>query len=66
MRDVGLKGEVEVLVVVLVVVTVVAGGRGWAASGVVWYHRLIAGGRSRVAGPDIVSHTHTHTLRITW
>ena len=22
--------------------------------------------RSRASGPDIVSHTHTHILRITW
>ena len=35
----GLKNEV--------VVTVEAGGRGWASSGVVWYHRLIAGGAGR-------------------
>ena len=40
-------------VVTMVVMVVLIG------CGVVWYHRLIA-------GPDIVSHTHTHTLRITW
>ena len=40
-------------VVTMVVMVVLIG------CGVVWYHRSIP-------GPDIVSHTHTHRLRITW
>ena len=50
----------------VVVVTVEAGGRGWASSGVVWYHRLIAGGAgrgyrgSRYRLPHAYSHPKDH------
>ena len=37
----------------VVVVTVEAGGRGWASSGVVWYHRLIERGKCG-AGDGVV------------
>ena len=51
---------------VVVVVTVEAGGRGWASSGVVWYHRLVAGGAgrgyrgSRYRLPHAYSHSKDH------
>ena len=56
----GRRDEVEEVVVMMVaaVVTMVV-MVGLIGCGVEWYHRLIA-------GPDIVSHTHTHILRITW
>ena len=62
----GLKDKVEevvaLMVVAVVTMVVVVGliGCGVVSS-------LDCGWRrSRASGPDIVSHTHTHILRITW